>query len=173
MAIKEYLPADLTMREQDMSVLPKSSRDEEDLHWGLDRFLEEARVMARFKHPNILQVQHFFQAHGTAYIVMEYVEGETLSGFFKCRPEPVMTDGLHLPEGHGWGWYYLSTVLDDNYARFILAWRLCTGMAARDVTDTLHAALDFTGLEQATVKHRPRLLSDNGSGIVRRVTGLA
>ena len=84
-AIKEYLPADLAMREQDMSVLPKSSGDEADFHWGLDRFLDEARVMARFKHPNIVQVQHFFQAHGTAYIVMEYVEGETLSDLFKRR----------------------------------------------------------------------------------------
>ena len=84
-AIKEYLPADLAMREQDMSVLPKSSGDEADFHWGLDRFLDEARVMARFKHPNIVQVQHFFQAHGTAYIVMEYVEGETLSDFLKRK----------------------------------------------------------------------------------------
>ena len=82
-AIKEYLPADLAMREQDMSVLPKSSGDEADFQWGLDRFLDEARVMARFKHPNIVQVQHFFQAHGTAYIVMEYVEGETLSDLLK------------------------------------------------------------------------------------------
>ena len=84
-AIKEYLPADLAMREQDMSVLPKSSGDEADFHWGLDRFLDEARVMARFKHPNIVQVQHFFQAHGTAYIVMEYVEGETLSDHLKRK----------------------------------------------------------------------------------------
>ena len=84
-AIKEYLPADLAMREQDMSVLPKSAGDEEDFHWGLDRFLDEARVMARFRHPNIVQVQHFFQAHGTAYIVMEYVEGETLSDLLKRR----------------------------------------------------------------------------------------
>ena len=53
-AIKEYLPADLAMREQDMSVLPKSSGDEADFHWGLDRFLDEARVIARFKHPNIV-----------------------------------------------------------------------------------------------------------------------
>ena len=84
-AIKEYLPADLAMREQDMSVLPKSSGDEADFQWGLDRFLDEARVMARFKHPNIVQVQHFFQAHGTAYIVMEYVEGETLSDHLKRK----------------------------------------------------------------------------------------
>jgi len=61
----------------------------------------------------------------------------------------------------GWGWYYLSTILDD-YSRFIIAWRLCTGMSASDVSDTLDDALEFTGLEQANVKHKPRLLSDNG-----------
>jgi transposase InsO family protein len=61
----------------------------------------------------------------------------------------------------GWGWYYLSTVLDD-YSRYIIAWRLCTSMSSSDVSDTLDDALAFTELEQATVKHKPRLLSDNG-----------
>ena len=61
----------------------------------------------------------------------------------------------------GWGWYYLSTVLDD-YSRFIVAWRLCTHMSASDVSDTLNEALSFTGLDQIRVKHKPRLLSDNG-----------
>ena len=61
----------------------------------------------------------------------------------------------------GWGWYYLSTVLDD-YSRFIVAWRLCTTMSASDVTDTLDDALSFTGLSEVKVRHRPRLLSDNG-----------
>ena len=61
----------------------------------------------------------------------------------------------------GWGGYYLSTVLDD-YSRFTLAWRLGTSMGARDGMDTLNDALDFTGLDQIKVNHRPRLLSDNG-----------
>ena len=61
----------------------------------------------------------------------------------------------------GWGWYYLSTVLDD-YSRFIVSWRLCTSMAAGDVTDTLDDALSFTGLDEVKVNHKPRLLSDNG-----------
>ena len=61
----------------------------------------------------------------------------------------------------GWGWYYLSTILDD-YSRFIVAWRLCTSMSAGDVSDTLDDALSFTGLDQVKVKHKPRLLSDNG-----------
>jgi len=58
------------------------------------------------------------------------------------------------------GWWYLSTVLDD-YSRFIIAWRLCTTMAATDVQDTLDDALEFTALEKVQVNHRPRLLSDN------------
>ena len=65
----------------------------------------------------------------------------------------------------GWGWFYLSTVL-DNYSRFILAWRLCPGMAASDVSATLEAALALAGLERAKVVHRPRLLSDNGPSYV-------
>jgi len=61
----------------------------------------------------------------------------------------------------GWGWYYLSTALDD-YSRYILSWRLTPTMAATDVTETLRLALTKTGLEQVRVRHRPRLLSDNG-----------
>jgi len=65
----------------------------------------------------------------------------------------------------GWGWYYLSTVLDD-YSRYIVAWKLCSTMRAEDVMDTLDLALRRTGLDQVTVLHRPRLLSDNGSSYV-------
>jgi len=65
----------------------------------------------------------------------------------------------------GWGWYYLSTVLDD-FSRFIIAWRLCTTMSASDVSDTLDDALCFTGLNQVKVKHKPRLLSDNGPSYI-------
>ncbi len=61
----------------------------------------------------------------------------------------------------GWGWFYLSTVLDD-FSRYILAWKLCTTMAASDVSDTLTIALRSSGLERVRVRHRPRLLSDNG-----------
>jgi transposase InsO family protein len=65
----------------------------------------------------------------------------------------------------GWGWFYLSTVLDD-FSRYVIAWKLCTGMAASDVTDTLELALAASGCAQARVRHRPRLLSDNGPGYI-------
>jgi len=70
----------------------------------------------------------------------------------------------------GWGWFYLSTVLDD-FSRYILAWKLCTTMAATDVSDTLQAALQASGLDQAKVLHRPRLLSDNGPSYVSSELG--
>jgi len=60
-----------------------------------------------------------------------------------------------------WGWYYLSTVLDD-YSRYIIAWKLAPTMGANDVEETLELALKKSGLEKARVRHRPRLLSDNG-----------
>jgi len=65
----------------------------------------------------------------------------------------------------GWGWFYLSTILDD-FSRYIIAWKLCTTMKAGDVTDTLEMALAVSGLDQAMVVHKPRLLSDNGSSYI-------
>lgn len=59
----------------------------------------------------------------------------------------------------GWGWYYLSTIMDD-YSRYIIAWELCTTMKAADVRNSLQMALETTGL---TKEQAPKLLSDNGS----------
>ena len=61
-----------------------------------------------------------------------------------------------------WGWYYLSTVLDD-FSRYIIAWLLTNTMAADDVKKTLELAINKTGISGVEVRHRPRLLSDNGS----------
>jgi transposase InsO family protein len=61
----------------------------------------------------------------------------------------------------GWGWYYLSTVLDD-FSRYVIAWKLSPTMGATDVKETLDEALAVTGIDQGRVKHKPRLLSDNG-----------
>ena len=65
----------------------------------------------------------------------------------------------------GWGWFYLSTILDD-YSRYIIAWKLCTTMKADDVTDTLNLALKASVCDNAKVVHKPRLLSDNGSSYI-------
>lgn len=65
----------------------------------------------------------------------------------------------------GWGYYYLSTVLDD-FSRYIIAWKLTPTMNHTDVEQTLDMALATTGVKQVAVKHRPRLLSDNGSAYI-------
>src|SRR6201991_4833191 len=56
----------------------------------------------------------------------------------------------------GWGWFYLSTILDD-FSRYIIAWKLCTTMTAGDVTSTLEKALVTAGCSQVCVRHKPRL----------------
>lgn len=60
-----------------------------------------------------------------------------------------------------WGWYYLSTVLDD-YSRYILAYKLSPTMNAQDAEDTLKIALAKAEIDKVKVYHKPRLLSDNG-----------
>ena len=78
-AIKEYLPGGLAMRGADgSSVHPLSSADREDYAFGLQRFRDEARTLVSFRHPNIVAVHRFFEANGTAYLVMQYVEGDAL-----------------------------------------------------------------------------------------------
>ena len=65
----------------------------------------------------------------------------------------------------GWGWMYLSTVLDD-FSRYIISWKLCTTMKTSDVTETLNMALAASGCDKANVVHKPRLLSDNGASYI-------
>ena len=76
-AIKEYLPNEFAVREG-ATVHPKSEADREDFEWGLQRFLDEARTLARFEHRNVVRVRDYFEANRTAYIVMDYEEGEPL-----------------------------------------------------------------------------------------------
>lgn len=84
-AIKEYLPKSIAMRDANDRVTVATAEDEADFRWGLDRFLDEARALAQFDHPNIVDVKRFLEAHGTGYIVMEYVDGEPLSEMLKRK----------------------------------------------------------------------------------------
>ena len=78
-ALKEYLPGEFATRTQGYTVVPQSTTDAQDYHWGLNRFLDEARTLARFDHPHLNRVHRFFESNGTAYMVLEYVDGETLA----------------------------------------------------------------------------------------------
>jgi serine/threonine protein kinase len=84
-ALKEYLPGDIAVRGVGHSILPKSEAEAETFGWGKQRFLDESRTLASFRHPNIVRVMRFFEANGTAYMVMEFVEGSALSDWLAPR----------------------------------------------------------------------------------------
>ncbi|NND67059.1 MAG: serine/threonine protein kinase, partial [Halioglobus sp.] len=93
-ALKEFLPADLALRDTDNTTVRARSDREEDYRYALDRFLLEARTLARFQHPNIVRVVDFLQANGTAYLMMEYVEGQALSTYLRKHPERIPEERL-------------------------------------------------------------------------------
>ena len=78
-AIKEYLPANFGHRRSDAVVRPRTEASAERFAWGLERFIEEARTLARFDHPNIVRVASVFEANNTAYMVMRFEDGEDLA----------------------------------------------------------------------------------------------
>jgi serine/threonine protein kinase len=84
-ALKEYLPGEIALRGPDHSVTPSSPASEETFAWGKRRFLDESRTLASFRHPNIVRVMRFFEANGSAYMVMEFVEGAPLADWIKPR----------------------------------------------------------------------------------------
>lgn len=79
-AIKEYLPSTLAIRQGDTEVLPRSTAVSSDFVWGRNRFLDEARTLAKLSNvPGVVRVHDFLEAHGTAYVVMQLLVGETLA----------------------------------------------------------------------------------------------
>src|SRR3954469_15026743 len=84
-ALKEYMPGELALRAADQSIAPSSGDAAESFGWGKRRFLDESRTLASFRHPNIVRVMRFFEANGSAYMVMEFVEGAPLADWIKTR----------------------------------------------------------------------------------------
>lgn len=82
-AIKEYFPNEFSTRESGFTVHPTSSQNKEMYEWGLNRFVREARTLAKFKHGNIVRVLSVFENNNTAYMIMEYERGKELSRLFK------------------------------------------------------------------------------------------
>ena len=83
-AVKEFLPNNIAVRKTgSQSVRPVSSGgDTQDFEFGLKRFLQEARTLAKFEdHPNIVRVRTFFEENGTGYFVMNFYEGRTLAEY--------------------------------------------------------------------------------------------
>jgi serine/threonine protein kinase len=99
-AIKEYLPTALAVRQNGITVMPRSTKVAEDFSWGRDRFVAEGRVMATLhRAPGIVRVFDFLEINGTAYIVMEMLHGDTLEGHIKKngRLDPPAIDRILWP----------------------------------------------------------------------------
>lgn len=85
LAIKEYLPREYATRTTQHATVSVFNKDaQEYFEYGLEKFLEEAKILARFQqHPSIVSVYNFFKAHGTGYMVMEYIEGVTFKEYLQ------------------------------------------------------------------------------------------
>ncbi|WP_020394439.1 serine/threonine protein kinase [Thiolinea disciformis] len=83
-AIKEYFPYGVAARQQNsLNVIVPATQHQEIYAYGLDRFLSEARALAKFKHPNIIRVIQFLQANQTAYLIMDFEKGKSLAQVLK------------------------------------------------------------------------------------------
>ena len=84
-AIKEYMPNQLAMRDSDQSIQPLSAEQQDDFKWGLQRFITEARTLTKFEHANLVRVFNVFEANNSAYMVMNYELGESLQQILKIK----------------------------------------------------------------------------------------
>ena len=147
----------------------------------VDFALQETELSPRELAVTFTDQERYFVSESTVYRVLKAHDLITSPAFivikaaseFKDKTTAInqlwQTDFTYI-KVLGWGWFYLSTVLDD-YSRYIVSWKLCTNMRAEDVTDTLDLALQASGCDQVHVVHKPRLLSDNGSSYVSGDSG--
>ncbi len=190
-AIKEYLPHQFALRDNKTGVvLPNPSREAvRDYHWGLKNFVKEARALAQFKHPHIVRVLRFLEANGTAYMVMEYEKGESLSQNLKhngprldetqlLRVFIPILNGLHAV--HEAGLLHLDIKPENIYLRADGSPILIDfGSARQAIIETGHSdrvALThgFAPVEQYPDKGKPGPWTDVyavGASMYRCVTG--
>jgi serine/threonine protein kinase len=128
-AIKEYMPQEICGRIEQTRVLPNPDAPNaiRDYQWGMKEFLREARNLVQFKHPNIVRVLRFMEENGTAYMVMEYERGQSLSQYLKHKPGRQLEEKellrIFLPvlnglgEVHKAGMLHLDIKPDNIYLR--------------------------------------------------------
>jgi len=142
----------------------------------LDMALDEPELSPRELAVRFTDTQSYFVSEASVYRLLKAHDLMTSPAFVVIKAADEFRDKTTAPNQMwqtdftylkviGWGWFYLSTILDD-FSRYIIAWKLCTTMKAGDVTDTLEMALQASGCDQANVIHRPRLLSDNGASYI-------
>jgi transposase InsO family protein len=142
----------------------------------VDMALEQSELSPRELAVRFTDEKRYFVSEATVYRLLKAHGLITSPAFVVIKADDEFRDKTARPNEMwqtdftyfkiiGWGWVYLSTVLDD-FSRYIIAWKLCTTMRAEDVTDTLELALTASGCDSAKVLHKPRLLSDNGPSYI-------
>jgi putative transposase len=142
----------------------------------LTRALEAPELSARELAVRFTDEEKYFVSEASVYRLLKAHDLITSPAFVLVKAAEAFTEQTTAPNQLwqtdftylkviSWGWFYLSTILDD-FSRYIVAWKLCASMRAGDVTDTLELALTASGCDTAKVVHRPRLLSDNGSSYI-------
>lgn len=81
--IKEYMPTTIAKRDNNHHVIPINAEQEERLSRGRRLFFQEASTLTTLKHPNIVNVNNFFRANGTVYMVMDYESGVNLQAYIR------------------------------------------------------------------------------------------
>jgi len=137
---------DLALNEPDLSPRELAVRFTDTRKY----FVSEASVYRLLKSYDLIT--------SPAYVVVKAADEFTDK---TTRPNQMWQTDFTYLKVIGWGWFYLSTVLDD-FSRYIVGWKLCTNMGADDVSATLDIALAASGCDSVTVLQKPRLLSDNG-----------
>ena len=142
----------------------------------IDMALEQSELSPRELAVRFTDEKRYFVSEATVYRLLKVHDLITSPAFVVIKAADEFKDKTTRPNQMwqtdftyfkiiGWGWVYLSTVLDD-FSRYIIAWKLCTTMRAEDVTDTLELALTASGCDSAKVLHKPKLLSDNGPSYI-------
>ena len=142
----------------------------------IDLALDEPELSPRELAVRFTDTKSYFVSESSVYRLLKGLDLITSPAFFLIKAANEFKDKTTAPNQMwqtdftylkviGWGWFYLSTILDD-FSRYIIAWKLCTTMKTEDVTDTLELGLQASGCDQVNVVHKPRLLSDNGSSYI-------
>jgi putative transposase len=135
--------------------------------------LDEPDLSPRELAVRFTDMEKYFVSEASAYRLLKAHDLITSPAFIVVKAADEFKDKTTAPNHlwqidftylkvTGWGWFYLSTILDD-LSRYSVVWKLSTTMKCGDVTDKLTLALEASGLDSMSVAHRPRLLSDNDS----------
>lgn len=167
----EGLAAQKPQKQQFWNRIPETVREQ-----VVDTALEKTELSPRQLAWHLTDTQGYFISESSVYRILKSYDLVTSPAFHlvtakdkfdnptKRVNEMWQTDFTQF-KVIDWGYYYLCTILDD-FSRYILAWRFAPTMASTDVEETLNLALAKTGLHEVKVKHRPRLLSDNGPAFI-------